>query len=193
MGMPRDFTIALAAGVPHEQGAIGRFIGIIEAPAGPLDVQIDGQTALRRGPGGSILTSVPFKRVTLTSTVLQTVRVLVADEVQDVSNITTSGASGGAAPTIEAPSDTVATPDDNAIAAATTENIAANLNRRRITIGVLSTATDPIRVQAVGANDSSGVEIVPGMSYRFDTTASLDVRCNGATGSTYWIFEEEGP
>ncbi len=190
MNMPRDFTIDLVAATPRELGAIGKFIGIIEAPLAAIDVSIDSQTALRRGPGGSIILSERFKRATLTSSATQTVRVLVADEVQDVSNITSSGSGGTPAVTIE-PSSSVATPDDNAIAAATTEAIAANPARKRITIGVLSTATDPIRVQAAGANDNSGVEIAPGMSYRFETTAALDVRCNGATGSEYWIFEEE--
>lgn len=193
MNMPRDFTIDLIAATPRELGALGKFIGIIEAPLAAIDISIDSQTALRRGPGGSIILSERFKRATLTSSATQTVRVLVADEVQDVSNITSSG-SGGTPQIIEAPSSTVATPDDNALAAATTEAIAANPARRRITIGVLSSESVGIRVQAAGANDLSGVEIQPGMSYRFDTTAALDVRNNdGAVATSYWIYEESGP
>ena len=191
---PREFTLALAANVPRALSVAGRFFGIIDAPVAALSVEFDGDGhVLRRGPGGSILVADEFHQVRITSTLAQSVTVVIADEPQDVSNITSSG-SGGPPQQIEAPSSTVATPDDNALPAATTEAIAANPARRRITIGVLSTETVAIRVQAAGANDLSGVEIQPGMSYRFDTTAALDVRNNdGAVATSYWIFEESGP
>jgi hypothetical protein len=191
-GMPRDFEIVLAANTPRELGAIGKFIGVIDAPSGPIDIAIDSFTALRRGPGGSVILSQPFKRCTLTSTVAQTVRVLVADEIQDVSNITSSGG-GGAPLVIEAPSEIVASPDDVAVAdgATNTTLIPANTARRRITVGVLSSSAGPIRVQAAGANNASGVEIAPGMSYRFDTTAALELHApTGGGGATVYVFEE---
>ena len=97
----------------------------------------------------------------------------------------------GIASFAEAPSATVATPDDNALAAATTEAIAANPLRRRITIGCLSTNTVGFRVQAAGANDNSGLEIQPGTFTELRTTAALDIRNNdGAVATSYYIFEE---
>lgn len=97
----------------------------------------------------------------------------------------------GVASFSEFPSAAVATPDDNALPAATTENIAANLLRRRITIGCLSTNDVGFRVQAVGANDASGLEVQPGTFVELRTTASLDIRNNdGALATSYYIFEE---
>lgn len=97
----------------------------------------------------------------------------------------------GVASFSEFPSATVATPDDNALPAATTENIAANPLRRRITIGCLSTNTVGFRVQAVGASDLSGIEVTPGTYVEIRTTASLDIRNNdGAVATSYYIFEE---
>lgn len=188
----RDIVVDLVAATPNKLGVRGKFFGIIDAVGG-IEVSVDESATVLRGAGGSIDLQQFFDYVTLTSSTTQQVRVLVADAPQVISNIVTAAPGASVTTVQDEPSDTVATPDDNAIGAATTENIAANPARRRITIGVLSTADDPIRVQAVGANDASGAEIVPGMSHRFDTTVSLDVRCNGAVGSVYWIFEESGP
>lgn len=97
----------------------------------------------------------------------------------------------GVASFSEFPSAAVDTPDDNALPAATTENIPANLLRRRITIGCLSSNTVGFRVQAVGANDTSGLEVQPGTFVELRTTASLDIRNNnGAVATSYYIFEE---
>lgn len=96
----------------------------------------------------------------------------------------------GVASFSEVPSAAVATPDDNTLAASATENIAANLLRRRITIGCLSSNTDGFRVQAAGANDLSGIEVQPGTYVELKTTASLDIRNNTATSTSYYVFEE---
>lgn len=97
----------------------------------------------------------------------------------------------GIAAVAEAPSATVSALADNAIAAATTENIAPNLLRRRITIGVLSTALAAVRVKNAGGPALSGIEIQPGQYVEFRTTASLDVRNDDAVNATsYYIFEE---
>lgn len=193
--MPRDFTIQLTAATPRELAARGKFFGIIEAPSAAIDVQLDSSTALRRGPGGSIIVGDFFNRVTLTSSATQTVRVLVADEIQDVSNIISSGA-GGSTPTAETPSSTITAPADVNVAAGATNTtlVPANAARRRVTIGVLSTSAGPIRVQATGGADASGIEIAPGMSYRFDTTAALELHAPaGLGGADVYAFEESGP
>ena len=93
----------------------------------------------------------------------------------------------------EQPSATLADTADTAQAINTQTVIAANLLRRRITIGVLSTAGNGVRVsQAGGAG--RGVEIQPGTFVEFRTTAALtvrntDVAASGA-GSTWYALEE---
>lgn len=91
----------------------------------------------------------------------------------------------------EAPSATVSALADNALPAATTETIAANLLRRRITIGCLGTNTVGFRVKNSGGPALSGIEIQPGMYEEFRTTAALDIRNDDAAVATsYYIFEE---
>jgi hypothetical protein len=91
------------------------------------------------------------------------------------------------------PSATLADTADTAQASGTQTVIAANLLRRRITIGVLSTGGNSVRVsQAGGAG--RGLEIQPGMFTEFDTTAALTVRndnTNGSGASTTWYALEE--
>lgn len=73
--------------------------------------------------------------------------------------------------------------------------IAANLLRRRITIGVPPTAAanEPVRVSFTGGA-GRGIIIQPGTFTEFDTTAALFVRNDNtlATGlGTVWYAEEE--
>lgn len=184
MSAPRDFTLTFAGGETQEIQATGHFVGIIEAPLALLDLQLDGGSAIRRAVGGSIFTAGEFRALRVTSSAAQTVRILIADERQD--NFAAAITAGW----VEAPSSAINTPVDNAIAAATTETIAANAARRRITIGVLSTATVGVRIRHVGAS-GGGLEIQPGTFAEIKTTAALEVRNNDAsTASSYWVLEE---
>jgi hypothetical protein len=67
--------------------------------------------------------------------------------------------------------------------------VPANASRRRITIGVLSTAAGPIRVSANGAT-LRGIEIQPGSFAEFRTTAALGIRNDGAAPTSFYLFEE---
>lgn len=145
--------------------------------------------------GGLLLRRIkPYQNIVIIGTAGVSVEVIVGSEVveKDETDIRLAvTAIAGTISTTIAPSSILSTPDDNALAVSATENIAANLSRKRITIGVLSTELVGVRAQAVGANDASGVEIQPGTSYTFETTASIDVRNNDATNATsYWILEE---
>jgi hypothetical protein len=93
------------------------------------------------------------------------------------------------------PSSTFTDTADTAQATATETVIAANLTRRRITIGVPPTAAanEPVRVSFVGGA-GRGVVIMPGTNQEFDTTSALHVRNDNtlATGlGTVWYAEEE--
>jgi hypothetical protein len=82
---------------------------------------------------------------------------------------------------------------DTAQAIATQTVISANLSRRRITIGVLATSTENVRVSAAGGA-GRGVQIQPGTYVEFDNTSALTVRNNNdnATGNVAtWYAEEE--
>jgi hypothetical protein len=128
-----------------------------------------------------------WESVEVVSPGAQVVDYIVGDDPVEFPNAVTVT---GTTLTAEAPSSAVVTPDDNPIPAATTEVIAANLTRKRITVGNLSTNTVALRVRAVGAT-GGGAELQPGMSYEFRTTAALEVRNNdGAVAGSYWIFEE---
>lgn len=95
--------------------------------------------------------------------------------------------------TTDLPSATMADTADTAQAAGTQTAIAANLARRRIKIGVPSSALNSVRVSFSGGA-ARGVEIQPGQNEPFYTTAALIVRNDDtfATGAaTSWYAEEE--
>lgn len=91
------------------------------------------------------------------------------------------------------PSSALADTADTAQASATQTVIAANLLRRRITIGNLSTSGNSVRVSQAGGA-ARGIEIQAGMFVEFDTTAALTVRNDNTNGSgaaaTWYAFEE---
>lgn len=89
------------------------------------------------------------------------------------------------------PGASVVTPVHVAVGIGATSNIAANLSRRAITVGLLSTATDSIMVGEAGNTDAAhGVEIQPGTNFRFENTDALDVFNGTAAIQTYWTLEE---
>jgi len=190
MSGPRDFSVDLLAATASRIEARGRFFGIIEAPTAALDVQFDSSAPLRRGPGGSILLQDYFSRVTLTSALAQTVRVLIADEAQDVSNVVTGGGGGISLTVAETPSTAVASPAADVINNAAALVIAANAARLRLTISALSTNTGSVFVQATGAGAGRGVELQPGIVMEFRTRAALDVRNDSGAAQTVMRFEE---
>jgi hypothetical protein len=97
----------------------------------------------------------------------------------------------GIVSTAIAPSSVLADTVDTAQAAGTQTVISANLSRRRITIGVLSTSAGNVRVAQTGG-DTHGIEIQAGTFTEFDTTAALTVRCITASpGTATWYALEE--
>jgi len=84
---------------------------------------------------------------------------------------------------------------DTAQATGTETTIAANLARRRITIGVPPTAAanEPVRVSSAGGA-GRGIVIQPGTNQEFQTTSALHVRNDNTLGTglgTVWYAEEE--
>ena len=88
------------------------------------------------------------------------------------------------------PSVAINTPADNTTAANTAVQVAANLSRRRITIGCRASSPTPVRVSAAGLT-ATGIELQAGVFAEFDTTASLWVRNDTAVAGALWyVFEE---
>jgi hypothetical protein len=82
---------------------------------------------------------------------------------------------------------------DTAQAINTQTVIAANLARRRITIGVLASSAENVRVSGAGGA-GRGIQIQPGTFVEFDTTAALTVRNTNDNASglvATWYAEEE--
>jgi hypothetical protein len=83
---------------------------------------------------------------------------------------------------------------DAALAAGAQTAIAANLARRRITIGVLSTSGNGVRVSQAGGANTRGIEVQPGTFVEFRNTSALVVRnadIAGTAAAATWYAEEE--
>lgn len=190
MNRPEDFEIVLTAGQPSMIERRGRFFGIIVAPLAAINIELDGAPALRRGPGGSIMLPDFFRRIRLTSAVTQTVRVLVADEPQDVSNVTTGGGGGVGSEVSEVPSSTLASPAAVNVANNNTATIAANTARRRITVYAYDTNAGPIFLQVPAAGAGRGLGLAPGLFVELKTTAAIGVRNDSGAAADFSTLEE---
>lgn len=124
----------------------------------------------------------------ITSSVAQVVEVIVSDdaEVDIASTVTVSGAVS----VTEVPTTALSSPDDIAVSANASSDIAANGARRRITIGALSTNTDSLRVRTTAGTTNAGVELQPGVWVSLTTTSAIRVRNNSAASQSYFILEE---
>lgn len=96
----------------------------------------------------------------------------------------------GTVATAALPSASIVSPADNTTAANTAVLVAANLTRRRITIGCRSTSPVAVRVSAAGTT-LTGIELQPGVFAEFDTTAQMFVRNDTATAGALWYTFEE--
>lgn len=92
------------------------------------------------------------------------------------------------------PASTLTDTADTTQAASTQTAISANLARRRITIGVLSTSGNGVRVSFSGAANTRGIEVQPGTFVEFRNTAALVVRnadLAASAANAVWYAEEE--
>jgi hypothetical protein len=126
----------------------------------------------------------------LTSASTQNIEMILGDDDVEVSNAVTVN---GSVTTAVAPSSTVTTIADPSIVAAGNNVIAANLSRKRIWIGSLSSnaPADALNLRVAETNAARGFELQPGMYEKFETTAALTIRnASATTAQSYWIFEE---
>jgi len=191
-------TQAVGAGATVTFGR-GRIFNLLQASS-PVSVTLEaksvrgGQTNIRKFvniPAGSKFTAARGEEWTflrLTSALAQNVTMFVGDDDMSFNNAVT--VSGVAVVSIT-PSSAINAPTQSSINAATTDTatLPANLSRKRVTVGNLSTSPNSIRVSADGATNK-GVELQPGTFAEFDTTAALGIRNDGAAACTWYFFEE---
>lgn len=192
-------TYGITAGQTTVAGQ-GRIFNLLSAPGGPVTIVAD----TRKIQGGQspqrVFTNIPagtkftardgegWTYLRITSSVSQIITLFVGDEDLQFNNAVTL--TGTAIVAIN-PSSTVNDTVDTAQGFGTQTTIAANLNRRRITIGNRNTSANAIRVSGAGGA-GRGVEIAPGTYTEFDTTAALTVRNDAAGGAgCTWYAEEE--
>jgi hypothetical protein len=186
---------SLGAGVQATFGQ-GR-IWYIKTATGPMSV-----TAETIGSGGKIRkfinVGVGFKfeadvgdgwdYLRVTSASAQLVELVIGDDNVEISNAVSVI---GSVVTAVAPSSVItASPADSVVLNATALAIPANLTRKRITIGSLSTNTGSVRVQSTAAGANKGLELQPGLFVEIDTTAAIDVRNDSGASQTLYTFEE---
>lgn len=191
----QKFAMTFTAGQTVRLPA-GRFF-FINAATAALDVRTAGNTSspasfLNIGAGtkfGPVQEGQGWRFLDVTSATAQNVEITISDDGQfEVAS--TVNVAGNVTTTV-APSVAIASPADVAIAATTTDvaSIPQNVSRRRVTVGVLSTAAGPVRVSANGAT-GRGIEVQPGTFVEFVTTAALGIRNDGAAGTSFYFFEE---
>lgn len=92
------------------------------------------------------------------------------------------------------PASSITDTADTTTAAGAQVAISANLARRRLTIGVLSTSGNGVRVSFTGGANTRGIEIQPGTFVEFQQTAALVVRnadIAATAANAVWYAEEE--
>lgn len=116
----------------------------------------------------------------------QTIELIIGDDDVEVSNAVSVT---GAVTTVPSVSTAIATPADQVITTANKFSLAANLARRTITIGSLSTNTGSVRIQLPAAGAGFGLELQPGQWETLPTTAAIDIRNDSGVSNTVWFLE----
>lgn len=117
----------------------------------------------------------------------QTIEIAIGDDDVEFSNAVSIV---GTSNVIVLPSTVITDTADATLAAAAQVSIASNTNRKRITVGVLSSSAASVRVSTTGGA-GRGFEIQPGQFFPFETTAALKIYNPDSTNSATYYLEEE--
>jgi hypothetical protein len=177
----------------------GRIFNLLQASS-PVTIVLEaksvqgGQTAIRKFvniPAGSKFTAKAGEEWTflrLTSAAAQNITLFVGDDDMSFNNAVTVT---GVAVVAITPSSVINSPAATALAGNTTDGtgVPANAGRKRVTVYNLAASAGSIRVSDTGVT-GRGVELQAGTFAEFDTTATLAIRCDTASGATWGYFEE---
>lgn len=181
-------------------GGQGRIWNLLNAPGGPVTLQADtrsqkgGQSPQRifkNVPPGSKFTAEKGEHWTylrMDSAVLQTITIFIGDEDLQFNNaVTVTGLATVAVFPSSVITDTAAVALPNA---ATTQIVAANPTRRRVTICNPSTALGSFFIRPTLAGANNLLEVQPGTFTEFDTTAAIFGRNDSGGALSALVLEE---
>ena len=186
MGTPRDFPITFPGAETRNLPAVGRFVRVLDAPAGPVFISFEGNEELERTEGQDIDYGKEFKRIRVRSAVAQTVRLCISDQRQD-DGATTVNANVNA--TVAAGSTIVTVPDVVIGAGASAVIWPGGAPNLTVTITNLSTNVATIRIAEAGApGPARGQPLEPGQSIGVSATAVIHGYNTGAAPQAVAVF-----
>lgn len=193
MAKPRDFSITFAGAGTREFQARGRFLRVLATPTAAVFISLDGGQELERGAGQEIADADPagFTRISVRSTVAQTIRFVVsevsqADSRTEVAVTATATVLGGSV--LDAPSMVEVTAGD------TVEIVAGNPDRVELRVALGSSEPGPVWLGPAGVGDEEGGLLEPGVVDYIATTAAVFAHNPHATDSVFVsVLELESP
>lgn len=151
-----------------------------DGPANTVNKFIGVGSGFRFGPADD---TQRWRYLRIDSATAQNVTLIVGDDAVEIANAVTIA---GLVQVVQAAATGMQSIADVSVNATTQAAIAANLNRRSITIGNISTNTASFRVAEAGAAAANrGDEIQPGMSITYFTTAALSIFNTGSAAQSY--------
>lgn len=171
MDGPRDFTVTLTAGQTFPLRARGRFFGILDAPAGALQLAFDGGVQQTRGAGGTVWIERGFREIDITSAFAQTIRVVVADQAQAIPG----GGGGGGSGAGSGVFNTLPAGGDITLGAAGVTLLAA-ADSTRVGIAITNLDGNPETIRVGGSASltaAQGLPVAPGDMIVLDTNAAV--------------------
>jgi hypothetical protein len=180
MGAPREYVLTFAGAGSQPIQVKGKHLRVTEAPVDAVFVTLEDGSEIKRAAGQGINDAGDFGRgrLSIRSTVAQTVRIIVAEEEQpdNSANISVSvNATVAAGATIETASD-VSIPATSAAIV-----LAGDPDTKAVTVTSLDTNTDVIRVgETGGVGATRGHPLYPGDSVTLATTATVRAYNTGA-------------
>jgi hypothetical protein len=134
-----------------------------------------------------------WESATISGTAGTIISFFIGDEElqEDITDFRTQIASiAGVVPIIMQPLSVFTTPTKATVAAGASVEIAADLLRRKITVGNESTSANSFWLRDASDVTDAGFEVQPGTDRTVDNTAALRIRNNGAAACTYTITRQ---
>lgn len=183
MALIKNFSYTLAANERLPIQRVGDFVRVLTA-ATSLEIAPEDTERVEVRQGIGVKFDSEFTFVALyNGATPQTVELYVGSGTVDDARL------NGAVNALIEPGSTGVNTADVTIANAATNTIAANGSRRKLVVGALSTNTGSLRAGFnVGA--TTGVELQPGLSYTFESTAAIKIYNGTGANQNYWVQEE---
>jgi len=192
----QNFAFAIGAGATVRLPA-GRYF-MVRTAASAIDIVTEGSNTgspvrfLNIGAGtkfGPVEEGKGWRNLLVTSAAAQNLEIVISDDgLFDIANAVS--VLGVASVAVQPNTGITASGADVSVTTGNASSIAANLSRKAITIGALSTNTGSIRVQSAGAGANRGIELQAGQSVTLTNTAAIDVRNDSGASQSYYAFEE---